>query len=368
MVTNEDRVEGRRPSPPGSPAETSLVASRPASIALPSERKVVTVLFADTVESTRLIEALDPEEASDRLGPLIQAMVGGIHQYGGTVIRSEGDAIVALFGAPHAYEDHAVRACQSAIAILRRVVELNDDELQIRVALHSGEVMVRPVVRDVSVEYEVTGVPMHVASRVEKLAKAGTIYATRATVQLVEGLVSVSWLGSFELRGLSEAVELFEVTSPLAATSLDARLARGLTPFVGRVFEKNVLWNAAESARMGRGQLIELIGDAGVGKSRLVHELASTPTMADYRILAGGSASYAQDQPYFSFRNLFRKVFSIESQDDDLAAAGKLAARLSAHAGLAHLVPAFHGMLGLPVNDPTWSQLDPTERRRQTMA
>jgi class 3 adenylate cyclase/tetratricopeptide (TPR) repeat protein len=368
MTPNEDPVGGRRPPPPGSPAETSQVVSRPGSIALPSERKVVTVLFADTVESTRLIEALDPEEASHRLGPLIQAMVSGIHQYGGTVIRSEGDAIVALFGAPHAYEDHAVRACQSAIAVLRRVVELNDDELKIRVALHSGEVMVRPVVRDVSVEYEVTGMPMHVASRVEKLTKASTICATRATAQLVEGLVGVTWLGRFELRGLSEAVDLFEVTSPLTATSLDARLARGLTPFVGRVFEKNVLWNAAESARMGRGQLIELIGDAGVGKSRLVYELASTPIMADYRILAGSSASYAQDQPYFSFRHLFRKVFGIESQDDDRAAAGKLAARLSADSRLANLIPAFHGMLGLPAGDLAWLQLDPIERRRQIMA
>jgi tetratricopeptide (TPR) repeat protein len=184
----------------------------------------------------------------------------------------------------------------------------------------------------------------------------------------VEGLVSVTWLGSFELRGLTEAVELFEVTSPLTATSLDARLARGLTPFVGRVFEKNVLWNAAESSRTGRGQLIELIGDAGVGKSRLVYELASMPTMSDFRILAGGCASYAQDQPYFSFRNLFRKVFGIESGDDDMAAASKLEARLSADAALTILIPAFHSMLGLPVGDPAWATLDPIDRRQRIMA
>jgi class 3 adenylate cyclase len=222
MGTNEQTTDGPgRLASSGVPgvAEAGTGNSRTGSISLPSERKLVTILFADIVDSTKLIEALDPEEAADRLGPLIRAMVSGIHQYGGTVIRSEGDAILALFGAPHAYEDHAVRACHSAIAILRRVAELNDPALNLRVALNSGEVMVRPVVRDVSVEYEVTGVPMHVASRVEKLAKPGMIYATRATIQLVEGLVNATRLGHFTMKGMSEPVELFEVVGALGRAS-----------------------------------------------------------------------------------------------------------------------------------------------------
>src|ERR1700753_174043 len=113
MNASEETAKEQRPTPSD---EISSAIPRPGAIALPSERKIGTVLFSDTVESTRLIEALDPEEVSDRLGPLIQAMVGGVHQYGGTVIRSEGDAIVALFGAPHAFEDHAGRACPSPIA------------------------------------------------------------------------------------------------------------------------------------------------------------------------------------------------------------------------------------------------------------
>jgi class 3 adenylate cyclase/tetratricopeptide (TPR) repeat protein len=349
--------------------DTEAGNSRAGPIPLPSERKFVTVLFADAVESTKLVEALDPEEAADRLGPLIQAMVSGIHKYGGTVIRSEGDAIVALFGAPHAYEDHAVRACHSAIAIQAHVAELNDCALNVRVALNSGDVMVRPMVRDVSVEYEVTGIPMHIASRVEKLTLPGKIYATRATIQLVEGLVNATRLGDFEIRGLSDTIELFEVSSlPLSSAPWDARLALGLTPFVNRGFERNVLLNAAESARAGKGQLIEIVGDAGVGKSRLVHELVNVQMPADYALLIGGTASYAQNYPYFSFRNLFRKEFGITSQDDDVAAGGKLIARLSADPSLARLVPPFRALLGLPVTDPAWTDLDPVERRRLTVA
>ena len=350
-------------------AEPGGGSSRAGSIPLPSERKFVTILFADAVESTKLVEAMDPEEAADRLGPLIQAMVSGIHKYGGTVIRSEGDAIVALFGAPHAYEDHAVRACHSAISIQEHVAELNDSALNVRVALNSGEVMVRPMVRDVSVEYEVTGIPMHIASRVEKLTAPGKIYATRATIQLVEGLVNTTRLGDFEVRGLSDTIELFEVSSlPLSSAPWDARLALGLTPFVNRGFERNVLLNAAESARAGKGQLIELIGDAGVGKSRLVHELANASISADRRLLIGGTASYAQSYPYFSFRNLFRKEFGITGQDDDAVVGEKLAARLSADPSLAHLVSAFRALLGLRATDPAWREIDPVERRRLTIA
>lgn len=367
MVTSGESEERSSSPPEGLPAVKTAIPW-PNSIILPSERKVVTILFADTVESTRLIETLDPEEASDRLGPLIQAMVDGIHQFGGTVIRSEGDAIVALFGAPHAYEDHAVRACHAAIAMLRRVAELGDAALNIRVALHSGEVLVRSMVRDVSVSYEVTGMPMHVTSRVEKLTRAGAIYATSATVQLVRGLVGVKSIGRHEIRGLSETIELFEVSLPLSTASLDARLERGLTPFVGRRLEKNVLWNAVDSSRAGRGQLIELVGDAGVGKSRLIRELAAAPSMADYKVLAGASASYAQSQPYFTFRNLFRRELGIESQDSGVIAADRLAAKLSSDASLVGLIPAFQAMLGLPVSDPAWAELDPMERRRLIIA
>lgn len=372
MVINEQSKDGpdRLPSTAAQDAaDLGAANSRVGSIPLPSERKLVTILFADIVDSTQLIEALDPEDAADRLGPLIQAMVSGIHQYGGTVIRSEGDAIVALFGAPHAYEDHAVRACHSAIAILRRVAELNDAALKLRVALNSGEVMVRPVVRDVSVEYEVTGMPMHIASRIEKLARPGTIYATRATIQLVEGLVNATLLGKFTIKGLSEPVELFEVSSsPLSSAPWDARLALGLTPFVGRGFEKSALLNAAESARAGRGQLIEIVGDAGVGKSRLVYELANAPIPTEYSLLIGETASYAQNYPYFSFRNLFKKVFGIASQDDDAIAGEKLSARLSADPSLVPLIPAFRSLLGLAATDAAWMQLDPVERRRQIIA
>ena len=307
---------------------------------------------------------MDPEEAADRLGPLIQAMVSGIHKYGGTVIRSEGDAILAL-SAPHLPISHAVRACHSAFR--SRTTSPNSTTCPERPGDGQlGEAMVARWFAMSRSNMRCPGFPSH--GRTGREAD-GARDATRATIQLVEGLVNTTRLGDFEVRGLSDTIELFEVSSlPLSPAPWDARLALGLTPFVNRGFERNVLLNAAESARAGKGQLIELIGDAGVGKSRLVHELANASISADCRLLIGGTAGYAQSYPYFSFRDLFRKEFGITGQDDDAVVGEKLAARLSADPSLAHLVSAFRALLGLRATDPAWREIDPVERRRQTIA
>jgi class 3 adenylate cyclase len=210
--------------------------------ALEGERKQVTVLFADLKGSTELIQGLDPEEARQLLDPALHVMIEAVHRYEGTVNQVLGDGIMALFGAPLAHEDHAIRACYAALAMqaaMRRYAEevrqSHGLEMQARVGLNSGEVVVRAIGNDLHMDYSAVGQTTHLAARMEQLATPGSIRLTAATLRLVEGLVQVNTLGRFPVRGLPEPVEVFEL---IGASTIHRRLqasaARGLTRFVGR--------------------------------------------------------------------------------------------------------------------------------------
>src|SRR5262249_35563787 len=200
----------------------------------------VTVLFADIKGSTELIEGLDPEEARKLLDPALYAMMEAVHRYEGTVNQVLGDGIMALFGAPVAHEDHAARACYAALAMqtaLRRYGEQvrhsHGLEMQIRVGLHSGEVVVRAIGNDLHMDYSAVGQTTHLAARMEQLATPGSIRLTADTLQLVEGLVQVTPLGPVPVKGVAEPIEVFELVGAGAArTRLEVAARRGLTRFV----------------------------------------------------------------------------------------------------------------------------------------
>ena len=248
--------------------------------ALEGERKQVTVLFADLKGSTELIEGLDPEEARKLLDPALHVMMDAVHRYEGTVNQVLGDGIMALFGAPVAHEDHAVRACYAALAMqaaMRRYAEevrrSHGLEMQARVGLNSGEVVVRAIGNDLHMDYSAVGQTTHLAARMEQLATPGSIRLTAATLRLAEGLVQVNALGQFPVRGLTDPVEVFELVGASAIRRrLQASAARGLTRFVGRQQELAALQQALERAGAGHGQVVAVVGEAGVGKSRLVYE------------------------------------------------------------------------------------------------
>ena len=210
--------------------------------ALEGERKQVTVLFADLKGSTELIEGLDPEEARRLLDPALHIMMDAVHRYEGTVNQVLGDGIMALFGAPVAHEDHAVRACYAALAMqaaMRRYAEevrrSHGLEMPARVGLNSGEVVVRSIGNDLHMDYSAVGQTTHLAARMEQLATPGSIRLTAATLRLAEGLVQVTALGPFPVKGLAEPVEVFElVGASTIRRRLQASAARGLTRFVGR--------------------------------------------------------------------------------------------------------------------------------------
>src|SRR5207249_6345493 len=248
--------------------------------ALEGERKQVTVLFADMKGSMELLAARDPEEARKILDPVLERMMEAVHRYEGTVNQVLGDGIMALFGAPLAHEDHAVRACYAALAMqeaMRRytgeVRHTHGVEVQLRVGLNSGAVVVRAIGDDLHMDYSAVGQTTHLAARMEQLAPPGSIRLTAETLRLAEGFIQVTALGLVPVKGLAEPVEVFElVGAGPARTRLQAASVRGLTRFVGRDAELAALHQALEQADAGHGQVVALVGEPGVGKSRLVYE------------------------------------------------------------------------------------------------
>src|SRR5947209_10745016 len=209
--------------------------------ALEGERKQVTVLFADLKGSMELIAARDPEEARRLLDPVLTRMIDAVHRFEGTVNQVLGDGIMALFGAPLAHEDHALRACYAALTMQAAMRAYTEEvrrtrglELRIRVGLNSGEVVVRAIGNDLHMDYSAVGQTTHLAARMEQLASPGSIRLTAGILRLVEGLVRVTALGPIPVKGVPEAVEVFELVGASALRRpLQAAVARGLTRFVG---------------------------------------------------------------------------------------------------------------------------------------
>jgi class 3 adenylate cyclase len=222
---------------------TSLAEKiRTSRAALEGERKQVTVLFADIKDSLTLIRSLDPEAAQQLLDPALHAMMDAVHRYEGTVNQVLGDGIMALFGAPIAHEDHALRACYAALAMQAALRDYTEEvhrihglAIQNRIGLNSGDVVVRTIHNDLHMDYSAVGQTTHLAARMEQLATPGTIVLTAATLRLVEGLVRVNALGPVPVKGLAEPLDVFELLGASAIHSrFQAVVARGLTRFVGR--------------------------------------------------------------------------------------------------------------------------------------
>jgi class 3 adenylate cyclase/tetratricopeptide (TPR) repeat protein len=343
--------------------------------ALEGERKQVTVLFADLKGSTELIQGLDPEEARQLLDPALHVMMDAVHRYEGTVNQVLGDGIMALFGAPVAHEDHAVRACYAALAMqaaMRRYAEevrrSHGLEMQARVGLNSGEVVVRAIGNDLHMDYSAVGQTTHLAARMEQLATPGSIRLTAATLRLAEGLVQVNALGQFPVKGLSEPAEVFELVGAHTVRRLQASAARGLTRFVGRQQELAALQQALEQAGAGQGQLVALVGEAGVGKSRLVYECVHSHRTQGWRVLEAASVSYGKATPYFPVLELLRRYAHVEEHDDTRTTRAKVTGQvLTLDETLQDTLPALLALLdALPTDSPFFT-LAPPQRRQRTL-
>ncbi|MCI0372600.1 MAG: AAA family ATPase [candidate division NC10 bacterium] len=344
--------------------------------ALEGERKQVTVLFADVKGSMELLADRDPEEARKLLDPVLEHMMEAVHRYEGTVNQVMGDGIMALFGAPLAHEDHAVRACYAALRIQESVKRYAEEvrrtegiPVQIRVGLNSGEVVVRSIGSDLHMDYTAVGQTTHLAARMEQIAMPGSILMSAATLRLAEGYVQVKPFGPIPVKGLSEPVEVYEITGATTLrTRLQAAAARGLTRFVGREAELEALRQALERARNGRGQVVALVGEPGVGKSRLVWEFTRSYRTHGWLILETGSASYGKATPYLPVLDLLKAYFDLEARDDGRKIREKVTGKLlTLDAALQPTLPAFLALLDVPVEDTGWQALDPVQRRHRTL-
>ena len=334
------------------------------------------MLFADLKGSMELLADRDPEEARQLLDPVLERMIEAVHRYEGTVNQVMGDGIMALFGAPIAHEDHAVRACYAALRMQETVTHYGDAmqrshgvPVQIRVGLNSGEVVVRAIDSSLHMDYTAVGQTTHLAARLEQMAKPGSVLITGETLRLVEGFVQVKALGPVAVKGLADPVEVFELIGASSTrTRLQALAARGLTRFVGRQAEFEALRQALERAGTSHGQVVAVIGEPGVGKTRLVYEFIRSHHTHGWLVLESSSVSYGKATAYLPVRDLLKAYFQIDDRDDGRKIREKLTGKLlTLDATLGPTLPAFLALLDVPVEDRHWQDLDPTQRRQRTL-
>ena len=341
------------------------------------ERKLVTALFADIQGSTELLADLDADEARQLLDPVLNRMMEAVHRYEGTVNQVMGDGLMALFGAPLAHEDHAVRACYAALlmqdsvkAYAKEILRIHGVPVRIRIGINSGEVAVRAVGLDLRMDYSAVGRTLHMAARLEQLAPPGGILLSPPTLELSEGYVQVTSRGQVAVKGFAEPVEIFELTGGSTRRSrLEAAAPRGLTHFVGRSAELDQLANAIAHAGAGRGQIVALVGEPGVGKSRLFWEFVRSHRAQGFHTLESSSVSYGTATPFLPVVDLLQSYFQIESGDSPRQIREKVTGRLLAlDRALDSSLPALLWLLNVPLDDnPHWHRLDSMQRRQEAI-
>jgi class 3 adenylate cyclase/tetratricopeptide (TPR) repeat protein len=339
------------------------------------ERKQVTVLFADVEGSTDLVQHLDAEEVSALFDPLQKMMMDAVHAYEGTVNEVLGDGIMAIFGAPIAHEDHALRACRAALDMRKAARSWAERSataspargIRLRVGLNSGEVVVRAINNDLTISYSAMGMTTHLAARMEQTAAPDTIQISGDTQRLVAGLVDAPARGEIAVKGVSQPVAVFELRGlGVARTRIEAATMAGLTPFVGRQHEMRVLEERFAEAEAGRGHAVSIVGDPGIGKSRLLIEFRTRlGNRASW--VEGHSVSFGQSMAFHPLISLLRRNFRIEEDDGAEVIREKIAAAVERIGpGLEPGLPPLFYMLGVaPADDPV-HQLDPQIRRAET--
>jgi predicted ATPase/class 3 adenylate cyclase len=329
--------------------------------AMEGERKIVTVLFADIKGSMEIMETLDPEEAKELLDPCLQMMIEAVHRAEGTVNRLLGDGLMALFGAPLALEDHPQRALYAALrmheAVKRYAAELSQHHnisLQIRVGINTGEVVVRTISNDLYMDYSAVGHVVGLAARMEALSTPGSTLVTTHTHRLAQDAFHFAARGSVKVKGVKEPVEVYELLGSHASHSrLAARASRGLAPFVGRSWELSELSALIDAARQGRGQVVALAGEAGVGKSRLLEEIKPTLRANGFLLIEGAGFAYGKTRAYLPLIEMLKRYCEITDQDSPTIYQEKLYQRLVAiDPTLADYVPVFLELLGVESPDP----------------
>jgi class 3 adenylate cyclase/predicted ATPase len=370
LVQPPAAISKNRPNPLVKVIET------PTPETLEGERKTVTALFADIKGSTELMEDLDPEEARAIIDPALRLMIEAVQRYEGYVVQSTGDGIFALFGAPVAHEDHPQRALYAALRMqedLRHYGGKLQAEgrapIEIRVGVSTGEVVVRSIATGAAkLEYTPIGHTTNLASRLQSLARTGSIVVSEATRKLCEGYFVLKPLGATRVKGVGEPVEVYEATGfgPLR-TRLQRAVGRGLTKFVGRLREMDALKRALELAKSGHGQVVAAMAEPGVGKSRLFHEFKAA-SQSGSMVLEALSASYGKASAYLPVIDLLLSYFRIASDDDLRTRRERVTGRVVAlERDLEDTLPFLFSLLGIIEGDDPLAQMDGQIKKRRTL-
>jgi class 3 adenylate cyclase len=339
--------------------------------ALEGERKQVTVLFVDVSGFTSLAERLDPEDVHAIMKRAFALMLEEVHRYEGTVNQFLGDGIMALFGAPVAHEDHARRAVHAALGIGRALAAYRGEvqrarrvDFQVRQGLNTGLVVVGSIGSDLRMDYTAVGDTTNVAARLLQAASPGEIVVSEAVHRLVRGFFATEPLGALSVKGKQEPISAWRVTAALGTrTRLEVEAERGLTPLVGRQHELAVLEACFARAAAGRGQVVFVVGEPGIGKSRLLVEFRrQVGDRADW--MEGHCLSFGRAMALHPVADLFRRRFEIGESDSAAASAGKIDQAVAALGeDLRPLAPYLRGLLSVDPGDPAVAALSPPQRR-----
>src|SRR5215467_14134542 len=342
------------------------------------ERKTITALFADIKGSVELMEGLDPEEARAIVDPTLQLMMDAVHRYEGYVAQSRGDGIFALFGAPIALEDHARRALYAALR-MQEDIKLYSDRLRIekgvplaiRVGLNSGEMVLRSIRKDdLHTDYLPIGHSVNLAARMEGLATPGSIAVAESTYRATQGYFRFRELGPMAVKGVSEPIRVYELDGVGALrTTLEVSRSRGFSRFVGRMDEMAALKAALARAIGGSAQVVGVVGEPGVGKSRLCFEFLERCQERGLSIFEAHGVPHGKALPLLPMLELFRNFFGIMEQDSDQTAREKVAGRyVLLDESLRDALPLVFDLLG--VSDPKRPSpaMDPQSRQRQLVS
>ena len=354
------------------PLATKILTTRSS---IEGERKLVTVLFADVANYTSISEKLDPEEVHQIMDGCFRILVDETHRYEGTIDKFTGDGVMALFGAPVAHEDHAQRACHAALAIQRAIGEYGEKikkdcgvDFRMRVGLNSGPVIVGTVGDDLKMDYTAVGDTTNLASRMESMAAPGTVRASMNTHTLVRDYFSFESLGKVSVKGKEEPQQAYELRRPSGiATRIEASVAKGLSRFVGRKKQLEVLQESFEQSSAGDGQVVGIVGEAGVGKSRLLLELRNRLSREDCTYLEGRCLHFGGTMPYLPILDIVKSFFGIEEEDREYLIKKKIAERITRlDEKLFGCLPAIHELLSVQVEDEKYLQIEPQQKRQRT--
>ncbi|MBU2647497.1 AAA family ATPase, partial [bacterium] len=338
------------------------------------ERKLVTVFFADVAGFTSMSEKNDPEDIRNIMDGCFEILMKHIHHFEGTITQFLGDGLMALFGAPLAHEDHARRACLAGLATQKDLVEYGDKvkreygiDFRMRIGLNSGLVIVGSVGDDLRMDYTAIGDTVNLASRMETAARHGTVLISKNVYGLVKAYFAFEPRGKLELKGKQEAQEAYELLHPSdVGTRIAASATRGFTRFVGRRKSMDALLQAFETASAGSGQVVGLLGDAGVGKSRLLIEFRNRLPLGEFRYLEGQCFQFGGNIIYLPVLAIVKSFFEIDDDDAETVLKSKLAEKVeSLGEAFTDVIPPLQHLLSVSIDDPEFVSLEPKLKRER---